>query len=359
MRIRELRAEARNALKGNLMKVALPITGILIFNFLLGLGFEFLVEEVFDFDIALTMIVSLIFYVAVIAFYSILQFGIIKRVIKVSRNEESNFFADTFSGESVKASFSILWGFIKKYAIWVILMILPLISSAIFMVGAYEFTELNTISSINSVDTMQPQVGQIVQIEKISTTVMEVLTWVASIFSIIAIVAICVISYRYMLVYYLKHDYPDKPTKELFKNSRMMMKGNKAKALVVPVTMIAWFFVLMIVVVILSVILEIIWPSKVYYFTTVSTVPVWANILFNCLIYFLTSLLTSYINMTYYQLYMEQKPLEIYNDDYLKPETNAKKYIWIVAGVVVSVVLIYFFICYLYMQLILSGAYNM
>ena len=33
MRIRELRAEARNALKGNLMKIAVPLTLILIFNY--------------------------------------------------------------------------------------------------------------------------------------------------------------------------------------------------------------------------------------------------------------------------------------------------------------------------------------
>lgn len=353
MRIRELRAEARNALKGNLMKIAIPLTIILIFNYLLSFGFEFLVGKVFDFNPTLTMIGLIIFYATIVT--TILQFGIIKRVIKVSRNEESDFFADTFSGESIRASFSILWGFIKKYAIWVILMLLPLLSSIIFMVCAYDVNmvepgEISTISTTNSFSTIQPQVGQI---ERISTRIISgIITWLASVLSIIAVVAICVISYRYMLVYYLKHDYPDKPTKELFAKSRMMMKGNKAKAFVIPFTMIGWAILLFVVIVVVSTLLNLIWPPKVTFFATISTVPVWATILFTCLSYFLSSLLASYINMTYYQLYMEQKPLEIYNDDYLKPETNAKKYIWIAIGVFVGIVVAYYaLVMLLYMGL--------
>ena len=325
MRIRELRAEARNALKGNLMKIAVPLTLILIFNYLLSLGFEFLVGEFLNFDPTLTMIASIIFYIIIVGATTILQFGIIKRIIKVARNEESNFFADTFSGESIKASFSILWGFIKKYAIWVILMILPIATAAVFMVSAYEFTptapsELNSISTISSayeLNDIEPM--PLTSISTTATNVSGVVTWFASVLSIIAGVAIAVISYRYMLVYYLKHDYPDKPTKELFKKSRMMMKGNKAKAFAIPFTMIGWAILLFVVIVVVSTLLNLIWPPEVTFFAIISTVPTWAIILFTCLTYFLSSLLASYINMTYYQLYMEQKPLEIYNDDYLKP----------------------------------------
>ncbi|MBR4110475.1 MAG: DUF975 family protein [Clostridia bacterium] len=350
MRIRELRAEARNALKGNLMKIAVPLTLILIFNYLISFGFEFLVEEVFDFNPALTMIASIIFYVIIVVATTILQFGIIKRVIKVSRNEESNFFADTFSGESIKASFSILWGFIKKYAIWVILMILPIISSVVFVAMAHELSPI------------EPASLQVSQLETIATNiVLGIFTWLISIFALISVVAICVISYRYMLVYYLKHDYPDKPTKELFKQSRMMMKGNKAKAFVIPFTMIGWSILLFVVIAVVSILLNLIWPPEVTYYATISTVPVWATILFTCLSYFLSSLLASYINMTYYQLYMEQKPLELYNDDYLKPETNAKKYIWIVTGIFTAIFLIYILLAYIimYMGSFVFDAYNL
>lgn len=327
MRIRELRAEARNALKGNLMKVALPLAGILIFNFLLGFGFEMLASKIFRFNATELAIASVIFYIVVILFSTILQFGIIKRIIKVSRNEESNFIKDTFSKESVKASFSVLWGLIKKYAIWIVLLVVS--------VGLMA-------SANSSYALVEPMISAAEPHDMSNMIYSAVASFIASIIYIIALIMIIITSYRYMLVYYLKHDYPDKPTKELFEKSRMMMRGNKAKALVIPITMIGWALLLMLVAVLLLVLLELIWPSEAYYFTTISTVPVWATILFTCLIYFLASLLTSYINMTYYQLYMEQKPLELYNDDYLKPETNAKKYIWIV----VAIIAVYFLIVF-------------
>lgn len=364
MRIRELRAEARQALKGNLLKVALPLFFISILSYAFNIGIDYSVFAIREPIVEL--VVVLLLYVISILFLNILQFGAVIRTVKIARNEESHYFKDTFLKENVKLSFSVLWGLIKKYAVWIILMFLPVIITFASFAGEFQYIQQDpsqmTLSAPSNAG--QLEIKSVVVPESLNSVSMTAITtgvivWVASLISLIAIFMLIIVSYRYMLAYYLKQDYPDKSTKELLEKSRMMMRGNKAKAMVIPVTLIGWVLLIAVISMGISLILNLIWPPQAIYFTTISTVPIWATILANCLIYFLSSLIAAYLNMINYQLYMEQNPLEIYNDEYLKPETNAKKYICILVGIILGTLLIYFCFAYIYMQSFLADVYTL
>ena len=364
MRIRELRAEARQALKGNLLKVALPLFLISVLSYAFNIGIDYSVFAIRE--PIMGLVVVLLLYVVSILFLNILQFGAVIRTVKIARNEDSHYFKDTFCKENIKLSFSVLWGLLKKYFIWVILIFLPVIFTFSALASSYTPITSAPVAPSNAGELQSKslssfEVAPTTALDTVSMneTMMGVVIWVLSVLSLVAIFMIIVLSYRYMLAYYLKHDYPDKSTKELLEKSRMMMNGNKAKAMVIPVTLIGWVILTAVISMGISLILNLIWPPQVIYFTTISTVPVWATILTNCLIYFLTSLIAAYLNMTNYQLYMEQNPLELYNDEYLKPETNAKKYICILVGIILGSLLIYFGLTYIYMQSFLADVYTL
>lgn len=312
MSIRELRAKAREALKGNLMKVTLPIflssifvyvssiflylQGQLLASKLLFNTFwsESAVAQSNFGEEALLIIVEFLLIFSIFVLPIFLNFIIAINTIKISRNEKSNFCKEIFSMRNIKSFFGVWWGLFKKYVIWIVLMILSVIGITSYsgkVSYVYEYLPIITLG-------------------------------VAAVMTIIT-------TYRYMLVYYLKYDYPDKPTKDLFKKSKMMMYGNKAKAIVIPLTLFGWYLLNYFVSWGIIELIEVIWLAKS---------PLLVTLLADAIVFFLSSILTAYIYMINYQFYMEQKPLELYNDDYLKPETNAKKYIWI---------LITAFICYI------------
>lgn len=318
MRIKELRREARQALKGNLLKATLPIFLTSIFIYV-GVAFLYqsgqtiagnLMFEAFEVsynnfwgEILLFIIeILLVFSIFILPFF--LNFGVIINTIKVSRNEKSNFFKEIFSWENIKSFFSIWWELLKKYAIWLILIIVSMVR----------------ITSFSG------------SVSNIYESLLLIITFA------ISGIMISIITYRYMLVYYLKYDYSDKTTKDLINKSRMMMRGNKAKAVVIPLTLIGWYLLNYLVISVITMLFNFIWEPEVipYYTLPVSSVPLWATIVVDAISFLLSSMLSAYICMINYQLYMEQKPLEIYNDDYIKPETNAKKYIWILIGVIAA-----------------------
>ena len=234
MRIRELKAEARNALKGNLLKIALPLFFISVLTYAFSMGINYLIwyikEPMIKFG------ASLMLYIVMFLFLNILQFGVVIRTIKISRNEESHYFRDTFFKENVKSSFSVFWGLTKKYALWIILIFLPVIFTATTFANSFE------------INSLPP--GELGSMQSIDTTATTIMRWLSSMIAYVAMVMLIVVTYRYMLTYYLKYDYPDKSTKELLEKSRMMMRGNKAKALTITFTLIGWFLLFLIVVIV-------------------------------------------------------------------------------------------------------------
>ena len=139
-------------------------------------------------------------------------------------------------------------------------------------------------------------------------------------------------SYKYYLVTYLKHDYPDRSTDELLEKSREMMDGNKAKAFVIPLTCIGWLLLAALLSGIVKAIFNGIWPTKELFDSTISSMPLWASIIMNLITYFIASFVTAYMQVTYGEFYLERNPQDIYNEDYVKPETNAPKSMKFVSG---------------------------
>ena len=289
MRIRELRAEARNALKGNLMKIALPIVYSLVIPYAFIMIGSLASSCLAEVSRILMFVAMCVVIIAGIFLAIWLSYGVMIAVIKISRNEESHYFKDSFAKQNMKLAVSAVNALLTKTILW---FLLSFLSGLIPLIGPFI------------------AIGSIIMLFK------EI--------------------YNCFLINYLLYDYPDKPVKELLEKSKMMMNGNKAKAMIIPMTLIGWSLLNFAVMFGISWIFNSIWPPYMIYFQIISTVPLWATILEYIVSIFLSSMLTAYLNMINYQLYMEQKPLEIYNDDYLKPETNAKKYIWIASVVIAT-----------------------
>ncbi len=119
------------------------------------------------------------------------------------------------------------------------------------------------------------------------------------------------------------------------------MDGNKAKAFVIPLTFIGWMLLSALCMAVVSVVFNLIWPPMVTFIGSVPTMPVWATVLMYVIVYFIFSFVLAYLQMTYAEFYLERNPLEIYNEDYVKPETNAKKYMKIIGWVYGTIILLY------------------
>lgn len=276
MRIRELRAQARESLKGNVVKAAIPLFIASVVMYLIQLLVEVLTANAS----ILGVIVGIAALVSMIVLSVILSYGAIVRSIKVARNEEVNYMKDTFGNS--KLAWSATWGAIKRAILWIVLSIISCII-----------------------------VGILVANESVISIVFILFAAYSIIMSVVNI-------YRYTLMYYLKYDYPEKSTNELLEKSRMMMKGNKAKYMVLPFTFFGWMLLCYLA-------MALVMAVGAFH---------WSLIIITTIIgYFLTALLSGYILMTQYHFYMEQKPLEVFNEGYVKPERNAKKYIWILVGV--------------------------
>ena len=269
------------------------------------------------------------------------SYAVMIRTLHVARKEEkTNFFSDVF-GEGMKHGFSCAWGIFKKIWYWILLMIvgyivmfaglLPYILMGVADIFTVPFAGTDSLADIFSsiMGNMNPGLAIALIVVGFALT-------------IFAAIKMMVASYKYFLVTYLKHDYPDKSTNELLENSKEMMDENKAKAFVIPFTFIGWLILSAICIGIVSYIFEVIWPPEVTWLgTSISTMPTWATILLQVIIYFIISFVTAYMQMTYAEFYLERNPLEIYNEDYVKPETNAKKYKKIIGWVCGIIVVIY------------------
>lgn len=314
MRIRELRAKAREDAQGNKMALALPVFAMTAIVYLIGVIPNFLQEGIGK------AIVSLIASLATLFFSVGASYALIIRTLHVARKEEkTNFFADVF-GEGTRNGWSCAWGVFKKIWYWVLLIVVGyilMILGGVFGVGG-------SVASSNGF------------------AVLSILMIIGGlILVILSAIKIMIASYRYFLVTYLKHDYPERSTKELLEKSKEMMDGNKAKAFVIPLTFIGWLLLAGVCGGIVSIIFNLIWQPVVYFGVSVSTVPLWAEIIMTLIIYFISSFVSAYMQMTYCEFYLERNPLEIYNEDYVKPETNEQYYKKIIGWVVGIIVVVY------------------
>lgn len=316
LNIKELRAKARESLKGNWMKLSLCMvlssTIIAIIS-----GVSIYTEKL---NPILALLVGIVIAVAI--FYLTLAFsmGVLLKTIHVARGEESNFFKETFT-KGAKLGVDVVWALFKKYLLWILMICLGCILSA----------ALGVICKYLSV------IGVAVVIA--------------------SLIKMMFISYDYFLIAYLKNDYPDKDMKEIMAKSKEIMYGNRSKVMVIPFTLLGWGILTCLAVSFVCFGFEQIWPSHAYLGITVSTIPVWGVFVRSALISFVTSFVAIYQMMTLYHFYKEQKPEEVFNEDYQKPETNSKKYIKIAVLLYVLSIL-FVVICAVAPALLISMTFN-
>ena len=263
MRIRELRAKAKEDSIGYKMKLVLPMFAISVITFLLEfIPEKFLTGTAQDIVSIICAIIALIIAVGG-------AYAMIIRAIQVIRKEElSSFVSDTF-GRGLKNGFACVWGIIKKTWYWILLLVVGYALITFGVLGAMSMEMVGGISSLDpdSLATSDPSTSNII------------LLLVGFVIVIFSAIKLTIASYRYFLVTYLRYDYPDKSINELLEQSDEMMAGNKAKAFVVPFTFIGWFFLSGLLSGVVAAVFEIIWPSQLILGVSVSTMPAWASIL--------------------------------------------------------------------------------
>ncbi|MBQ9267825.1 MAG: DUF975 family protein [Clostridia bacterium] len=343
MRIRELRAKAREDAQGNKWKLAWPLLITSLVIYLIGLIPDFLEEGPAKAVVGLLVFLGILF-VSIAGSYAV-----IIRMLKVARKEEaSNFFTDVF-GEGMRHGFSCAWGIFKKIWYWMVLVVVGWV--LLFLGGAGL-----ALSELSGVLPME-ELGSLEVIE-IPTGLCVAFLIIGFVLVILSAIKTMIASYQYFLVTYLKHDYPDRSTNELLEKSKEMMDGNKAKAFVIPLTFFGWLLLAGFLGGIVSAIFNMIWPPEVTWLgNTISTVPMWAEILMIAIVYFIISFVSAYMQLTFAEFYLERNPLEIYHEDYVKPETNAKKYKKIIAwvyGIMIALVLLIPILA----AIVINGAYN-
>ncbi|MBQ9279551.1 MAG: DUF975 family protein [Clostridia bacterium] len=307
MRIKELRARAREDASGSKMKLVLPTFLMTLLIYLIGVIPDLLGDGVGK------IIVGVIAFVAVLFVSVSASYALMLRMLKVARKEETSpFFSDIF-GEGMRNGWACAWGIFKKVWCW-------------FLLGVIAYILMGYGLIAEGITNSQ-------SIETIANPIHIVLILVGFVLFIVAMIRLITVSYRYFLVTYLKHDYPDRSIKELLEKSEEMMEGNKAKVFVIPLTFLGWLILSALLGAIVFVIFNVIWPPYTIWGITVSTVPLWAEILMSAIIYFIVSFVTAYMQLTYCEFYLERNPLGIYNEGYVKPETNPKKYKKIIAWV--------------------------
>lgn len=275
MRIGELKDNAREKLKGNWLKMIWPLFFISLFSSVFNTFCENLEETEFKLSFSIIALVGLVLsiYLSVV-----LNYGIVIRNLKISRNEEVNFWKDTFKKENRKRAWQVAWQYAGKLIGWGIMAIIGyiLLFVSILLINFSEFISVGLL--------------------------ILVIAFVLFIFGLVK----CVVKYySYMLTSYLAYDYMEKGTKEIFTISEEKMDGYKVDGAIIPITFIGWWIVLLVITVILDGITFAIWPPQTTLFYTISTVPVIVTILLAMIILVMASGLNAYVNMTMCMFYTE------------------------------------------------------
>ena len=325
MRIREMRKKAREALKGRWWQV-IPITlFIQILGLILGFGFSYLSTLASD-NTAINIIISvgaLIGYIVYIAFVCVLSYVFVGKTIKFNRGEDITFgnYLKTLPsniGRALKVTIFNIGYILKRIWMFLVLLVLSIVVAACF----------------NNNETIVLITGIIFLISYI-----------------IAIVKGVIASFDYSLIYFLSNDYQDRQLKELFNKSKELMYGNRAKFLILPVTLIGWYILSMVPLYAGSIAINIIWTPISYFGQTFLTAPTWIIIVSQFLVLF-TAPVIVYILLTTTNFYEAFNPQEIFSEEYVKPEINSKKYV-IVSSIIIGLPIL------LYIVLALVIAFSM
>ena len=309
MSIKELRAQAREVGRDKKMAIALPFFGWMVLLYVLGI----IPRLIFGTNV--NIIVAIILGVLTLVLTLSGSYALVTRCLQIARKQEtSSFFKEAF-GSGIKNSLSVAWGLFKRLFPLFILMIVAMV---LYFWGAFTY--------FGGLDQFLEIANGNIQLDDITINPNgAIIAGLGVLLSFVVNIVLTVKSHKYFLVTFLKHDYPDKKVKELLDKSGEMMDGNKAKAFVIPFTFLGWILLsVLISVVISSIMVMVLLNLDKAIITDIATI----------ISYFITSFVMAYLLLTFAEFYLERNPLEIYNADYVKPETNPSKYIKLMALII-------------------------
>ena len=209
MKAYEVRAQAREALKGKWGKGALIILAYLAFSFALGFIAGLFGEDSLIYD--LIEIATTIIQVP-------LTFGLVYAFIKLKRNEEVKAFDFLSLGFS---NFKKSWGISLRVALKMIVPFIVLVVSIMLITGAIVSA---TASSILG-GSAEPSLGLIA---------------LGLILFLVSYVWILLKSLYYSLTTFIAYDNPNMSSLEIVNESKRMMQGNRWKIFVLSLSFIGW-----------------------------------------------------------------------------------------------------------------------
>lgn len=291
MRIREMREKAREALRGRWWQV-LPIA---IFIQLVSLIFSGVIESLSTVsilssvtEIMAKMVGAFVLWIVFIILNCIFNYVFIGKTIEFNRGKDVSFGEylgeiTSNAGKALKVGIFYIGYILKAVLVPLLILIASLILSAIIPLLSIVFLVSYIIVIVRGLEA----------------------------------------SYDYSLIYYLANDYKDMELKELFNKSKELMYGNRAKFLVLPITFIGWILLAFIPMFVGTYAISMVSALMGNIFMGM---PTWAYILINALVLFIAPVIT-YMMITIANFYESFKPQEIFNEGYVKPEFDNKKYI--------------------------------
>ena len=309
MSIKELRAKAREVGSDKKMAIALPLFLWLVLLYFLGRIFQWVSGP------EINPIVGIIYGILALLLTLSGGYALITRCLQVARGEEtSSFFKEAF-GSGITNSLKVACGLFLK-----LLPLFILLAVAVFL---YFY---GVASSLGGIDKISQIADGSLKIDDITFDPSGVVWLILGlVLAFIVEIVLTVKSFKYLLVTFLKHDYPDEKVKELINKSGEMMYGNKAKAFVIPYTFIGWILLAVVISVIVGALVgAILSMLDSIILSAIATV----------ITYFIMSFVYAYMLLTMTEFYLERNPLEINNPDYVKPETNSPLYTKIAALII-------------------------
>jgi len=298
MNIRDMKLMAKESLKGRWSKILPIILVVYLVQVMLMILCDNLITLTGN---KIGSIINLVFTLLI----SILYYSIIGYSIKFIRNKDismSSFFHSIIPDFTRALKTNVMY---IAYALKDCL--IPLILFAGFIVVQAISMPVGGLVNDDGIPVNSPNMIYIIS------------TFVVLIMYIAFFIKFMIALFDYVLVYYLANDYKDKTLKELLNKSKELMRGNKAKLLVLSFSFIGWMVLAFIPVFIFVVAVPVI-------YNTLGIVLVQLILL---LLILLFVPVTTYMLIAISYFYEKFKPQKVFEDGYEKPETDSKKYILI------------------------------
>lgn len=294
MKIREMKKDVQNTLKGKWLKVALPFVVLQM----VWWGILYLPQLILYLELpyAARLIFVLVICFLMIGFTIWTAFGKVVLIKKL------------FDGEDITVKTVFKESFINRK------IANGLAGKYLFRVGFWILAATFVLPSIIVVNA-QNQVGI-----NLLSLILSIIFTVFSIFKLL----------QYAFTYFLASDYKDKSLNEIFNKSKELMKENKAKYVVLFFSFTGCFLISLMPFFVISGVFASMWPSELIEGVYVSQMPDWL-VMFELLLFAPLAVVEPYYLCTVSCFYKSLEPEKCFDEKYTKPESSKAKYYGLIA----------------------------